>query len=160
MKNNLFSNTKEFNDFCLKIISGESTADTALDLMKSRYFAYTSQNIDYIMNTHDPDTLSEISKEVLTEWSIHSKWISLEILDCKKGEKNDSEGIVEFKAIYEVCGVTHTHHEKSLFLKKDNKWFYNSAMPVDLTVKNENKTERNDPCFCGSGKKYKKCCGK
>ncbi len=60
MKNNLFSNTKEFNDFCLKIISGESTADTALDLMKSRYFAYTSQNIDYIMNTHDPDTLSEI----------------------------------------------------------------------------------------------------
>ncbi|WP_091659754.1 SEC-C metal-binding domain-containing protein [Alteribacillus iranensis] len=21
------------------------------------------------------------------------------------------------------------------------------------------KRERNDPCFCGSGKKYKKCCG-
>ncbi len=25
---------------------------------------------------------------------------------------------------------------------------------------NENKTGRNDPCPCGSGKKYKKCCGK
>ena len=24
----------------------------------------------------------------------------------------------------------------------------------------ENKTERNDPCPCGSGKKFKKCCGK
>ena len=24
----------------------------------------------------------------------------------------------------------------------------------------ENKTGRNDPCPCGSGKKYKKCCGK
>ena len=28
------------------------------------------------------------------------------------------------------------------------------------TVINENKIGRNDPCPCGSGKKYKKCCGK
>lgn len=28
------------------------------------------------------------------------------------------------------------------------------------TVRNENKIGRNDPCPCGSGKKYKKCCGK
>lgn len=27
------------------------------------------------------------------------------------------------------------------------------------TVVNENKIGRNDPCPCGSGKKYKKCCG-
>ena len=26
-------------------------------------------------------------------------------------------------------------------------------------VRNENKIGRNDPCPCGSGKKYKKCCG-
>ncbi|HAE62987.1 MAG TPA: SEC-C domain-containing protein [Eubacteriaceae bacterium] len=28
------------------------------------------------------------------------------------------------------------------------------------TVVNESKVGRNDPCPCGSGKKYKKCCGK
>lgn len=28
------------------------------------------------------------------------------------------------------------------------------------TIVNENKVGRNDPCACGSGKKYKKCCGK
>ncbi len=28
------------------------------------------------------------------------------------------------------------------------------------TVRNEVKIGRNDPCPCGSGKKYKKCCGK
>ena len=28
------------------------------------------------------------------------------------------------------------------------------------TVRNENKVGRNDLCPCGSGKKYKKCCGK
>ncbi|WP_235988914.1 SEC-C metal-binding domain-containing protein [Aquibacillus kalidii] len=28
-----------------------------------------------------------------------------------------------------------------------------------VPVVNERKIGRNDPCFCGSGKKYKKCCG-
>ena len=28
------------------------------------------------------------------------------------------------------------------------------------TIRNEKKIGRNDPCPCGSGKKYKKCCGK
>ena len=28
------------------------------------------------------------------------------------------------------------------------------------SVRNENKVGRNDACPCGSGKKYKKCCGK
>ncbi|MGL5633861.1 MAG: SEC-C metal-binding domain-containing protein [Sarcina sp.] len=28
------------------------------------------------------------------------------------------------------------------------------------TIVNEVKVGRNDPCTCGSGKKYKKCCGK
>ncbi len=34
------------------------------------------------------------------------------------------------------------------------------SKPVTKTpVRNENKVGRNDPCPCGSGKKYKKCCG-
>jgi len=33
-------------------------------------------------------------------------------------------------------------------------------VPETKTVKHEgSKTGRNDPCPCGSGKKYKKCCG-
>ena len=31
---------------------------------------------------------------------------------------------------------------------------------VKTPVKNDNKVGRNDPCPCGSGKKYKQCCGK
>ena len=30
---------------------------------------------------------------------------------------------------------------------------------VKMTVKKGQKVGRNDPCPCGSGKKYKKCCG-
>jgi uncharacterized protein YecA (UPF0149 family) len=29
-----------------------------------------------------------------------------------------------------------------------------------VRAKEQNKIGRNDPCFCGSGKKFKKCCGK
>ncbi|UCE60305.1 MAG: SEC-C domain-containing protein [Phycisphaerales bacterium] len=31
--------------------------------------------------------------------------------------------------------------------------------PVE-TIHADDKPQRNDPCPCGSGKKYKKCCGK
>lgn len=40
--------------------------------------------------------------------------------------------------------------------KKEIKRSYNSTK----TVVKEDKVGRNDPCTCGSGKKYKKCCGK
>ena len=33
------------------------------------------------------------------------------------------------------------------------------AAPAKQPVLNKNKAGRNDPCPCGSGKKYKKCCG-
>ena len=29
---------------------------------------------------------------------------------------------------------------------------------IDTTIRIEKKPGRNEPCFCGSGKKYKKCC--
>ena len=34
-----------------------------------------------------------------------------------------------------------------------------SKASTNTPVRNENKVGRNDPCPCGSGKKYKKCCG-
>lgn len=47
------------------------------------------------------------------------------------------------------------------------KWFCNSPISKRKRVNCKapsivlNKTQgRNDPCLCGSGKKYKKCCGK
>lgn len=40
--------------------------------------------------------------------------------------------------------------------RKEIKKAYNATK----TVVKENKTGRNDPCLCGSGKKHKKCCGK
>jgi len=35
----------------------------------------------------------------------------------------------------------------------------NTGGKIQPLVKKEKKVGRNDPCPCGSGKKYKKCCG-
>ncbi|MEK7817896.1 MAG: SEC-C metal-binding domain-containing protein, partial [Actinomycetota bacterium] len=34
-----------------------------------------------------------------------------------------------------------------------------AAAPAAATPRKVDKVGRNDPCPCGSGKKYKKCCG-
>lgn len=45
-------------------------------------------------------------------------------------------------------------------LSKEKRNEIKTAYNKTKTVVNENKIGRNDPCPCGSGKKYKKCCGK
>ncbi len=42
---------------------------------------------------------------------------------------------------------------------KDAHESHGGENTVKKTVVNKNKVGRNDPCPCGSGKKYKKCCG-
>ncbi|MBP5565558.1 MAG: SEC-C domain-containing protein [Lachnospiraceae bacterium] len=44
-----------------------------------------------------------------------------------------------------------TEDEKKALYKEQN---------ASTTIKKEEKVYPNDPCPCGSGKKYKKCCGK
>ena len=46
-----------------------------------------------------------------------------------------------------------------IFTKEQRNEFYREQKAAG-TVRNENKIGRNDPCPCGSGKKYKKCCGR
>lgn len=144
----------------IDMVEGREVPKTAEDMMKSRYAAYTVGAIDYIMETHDPATREGISKEETEEWAKSSEWLGLEILSTVAGTEEDEQGIVEFKATFKEDGEEQVHHEKSAFVKKDGKWYYHGWLPLQGTIVKEKKIGRNDPCPCGSGKKYKKCCGK
>ena len=48
---------------------------------------------------------------------------------------------------------------KEIYSEEELKRFYKEQKESG-TVRKEKKIGRNDPCPCGSGKKYKKCCGK
>ena len=133
---------------------------TAEELMRARYHAYETCDMEFIKESHDPDNTEGIDWAECEKWARESQWLGLEIISIIKGGEDDKDGIVEFKATYIENGKTIVHHERSYFVKKNGVWFYQKWLPITSTRINENKVGRNDPCPCGSGKKYKKCCGK
>jgi SEC-C motif-containing protein len=160
MKNCPCGRELTYEECCKPYILGEKTPLTAEDTMRSRYTAYVVGEVDYIYNTHNPRTRDGLSKEEIKHWSESTAWNKLEIIETVDGQEKDLEGIVEFKGYYEEKGETLFHHERSLFKKVDGKWLYDTALSLQKTIVKDTKVGRNDPCPCGSGKKYKKCCGK
>ncbi len=147
---------KSYAECCEPVINGEKSADSAETLMRSRYTAYTTQNIDYILATTHVSKTSELNVDEVKEWSRTTNWQKLEIIETPKPDQ------VEFVAYYRDGAEMKKHHELATFKLEDGKWyFFDAEFPKPGTVVNsEKKVGRNDPCPCGSGKKYKKCCGK
>lgn len=154
------SSGKKYSVCCNPIITGAKKGETAESVMRARYSAYAKGEVDYIVNTLDPDVRDSYDRDEIKHWSETSKWMSLEIKRTEKGQKNDKEGIVEFIAIYEEDSMIFKHHEVSMFLQKDNQWFFKDGELAshEPIVRSAKKVGRNDACPCGSGKKYKKCC--
>ena len=62
-----------------------------------------------------------------------------------------NEGFVSFVARFREHNKNGAIIERSRFLKENGQWYYiEGTRPI---------IGRNDPCPCGSGKKFKKCCG-
>lgn len=130
--------------------------------MRSRYSAYVVGKIPYIAETNDPETGMDFDAESAEAWSKQSEWLGLEIIGTRDGKVGDASGEVEFAARYKVGDKEETHHEISLFRfdSKKERWYYRDGKTLRKPVqRTEPKVGRNDPCGCGSGKKYKKCCG-
>lgn len=60
---------------------------TAEELMRARYNAYVTGDIEFIKNTHDPDNMSGIDWAESENWSRESEWLGLEIVNTEKGLK-------------------------------------------------------------------------
>ncbi len=149
-------------DCCGPFVAGKKKPETAEQLMRSRYCAFVLGNVDYIMKTHHPSTVSEIDRKGVEAWSKSSEWKGLEIVDTQAGGKDDDSGEVEFIAKFGVRGLVQTHHERAEFKRDKGRWFFVDGKQIgsDPVVRDTPRIGRNDPCSCGSGKKYKKCCGK
>lgn len=93
------------------------------------------------------------------EWFEQCEWTQLEIIAAPEITKHSNEGIVEFKAYYNLAGTAHILHERSKFMKLNTQWYYVAGQKKNPLIETSNKIGRNDACICGSGKKTKKCCG-
>jgi SEC-C motif domain protein len=152
-----------FAHCCEPFLAGSAVPETAEKTMRSRYTAYARANIPYLMETLHPENRDEGDEEAARRWAERSDWTGLDIVATEGGGAGDSEGRVEFVARFrDRKGETHSHHEVSRFLKVDGRWLFRDGHgPEQAPVRNASpKVGRNDPCPCGSGKKYKKCCEK
>ena len=153
---------KSFGECCGPVLSGQRKVSTAAELMCARYSAYAVGDIKFLFNSSGPEVRAEFDEKASQEWSKAATWQGLKVLKTEKGGPDDDEGCVEFVASYTANGQACQHHEKSLFKKLDGEWrFIDGVIEGRAPIHREvPKIGRNDPCPCGSGKKYKHCCGK
>lgn len=132
--------------------------ETAEQLMRSRYSAYVTRKIDYLISTHDQDTRADFNPLAAGQWASKADWKRLDIISVLKGRTSDDVGMVEFIAWYLHDGRLTCHHERSNFRRLDGHWAYSdgSSKAPDRVIA---ALGRNDPCPCGSGHKFKKCHG-
>ncbi|WP_428624997.1 YchJ family protein [Sedimenticola sp.] len=157
----LCGSSKPAADCCNPVINGERHAVTAEELMRARYTAFATGAIDFLSSSLHPDHRDDHDVAATRRWAENSEWLGLQIVKCERGDAQDVEGVVEFIATFKEKGVVRRHHERSRFSKVDNEWFFVDGELVlpETKINQSPKVGRNDPCPCGSGKKYKKCCG-
>lgn len=124
--------------------------------MRSRFCAFKTQKYRYLIDTF----LSKAGKETLTidDFDYSINWLGLRIVAKERGESTDDIGYVEFVAFFEPSNnqlyTFEQLHERSYFEKHNGRWYYVSGQHLP-----DIKLGRNETCFCGSGKKFKKCHG-
>ena len=135
---------------CARFISHQAVAENAQQLMRSRYTAYVLNDLDYLQQSWHPDYCPEGFKLDET-----IKWLKLDILGClTEGDKAE----VEFEALFLVDGKVEAMREKSQFVVDQGRWLYTTGDMVEPDSKSW-KPGRNETCPCGSGIKFKRCCG-
>jgi SEC-C motif domain protein len=136
--------------------------------MRSRYSAFGRGQADYLLATHHVSQRQSNDLITLTRSVKKNRWANLLIISTQKGQAKDDTGVVEFVAAYRtvVSMVTRALaggtgpdivlqlHERSQFVKEGDRWFYTVGDILELY-----EPKRTQPCWCGSGKKFKQCHG-
>ena len=147
-----------YGDCCGPYISGQRRAPTAETLMRSRYTAYAREEVDYILHPQAPESRKPSLEREVLRFAQTADFLGLTIEHTDGGGDGDARGTVEFTARYQVDGNRHVMRERSHFRCDDEAgWYYVNGSPAPS--RSAGKVGRNAPCPCGSGKKYKRCCG-
>jgi SEC-C motif-containing protein len=138
-------------------LSGAQPATTAEELMRSRFTAHVARDWRYLHHTYRPTS----RKPYVDEGdAAEIAWTRLSIHAHEPGATPDL-AFVDFAAHYATEEGEQALHERSEFARIDGKWLYtrtvrNGPPPAKPAAP---KVGRNEPCPCGSGKKFKHCCG-
>lgn len=118
--------------------------------MRSRYCAYALGRVEYLRDTWHPDT-----RPAQLDLA-GPQWIGLTVTAVQGGGPEATTGEVTFIAHYLAEGQPGELCERSRFRREAGHWFY---LGGDVDTRVQPKVGRNTPCPCGSGRKFKRCCG-
>ncbi len=128
--------------------------------MRSRFTAFVRGDFDHIANTYAKDMRDRFKPSAAESMANSVRWISLAISDTNGGGEDDDTGMVEFSARFKEGGKLKLHHERSNFRREEGRWVYVDGITnPEGRPRRLEKVGRNEACPCGSGRKYKKCCG-
>jgi SEC-C motif domain protein len=148
---------KPFEFCCGPLIAGRP-APSAEALMRSRYSAFVIGDLDYLQKTSAGEAALKFNRTELALSLAGTEWLGLEILNTEAGQVGDDSGSVTFTARFRENGRLHVQGERSEFRRIGGEWRYVSG-EVAASPATAARVGRNDPCPCGSGKKFKKCHG-
>ena len=151
-----------YSQCCAPQLEAGKPAPTAEALMRARYSAYALGKIDFLVDSLAPESRHDFDRKAVAHWSTQSQWLGLDILSTEAGQAGDSEGVVEFVAHFVLDGEERAHRERSRFRfeSEDGRWYFVAEVKRKTApIVRGDQPGRNDPCPCGSGKKFKKCCG-
>ena len=101
---------------CAPLHRGLKRAETAEQLIRSRYSAFVRAEVGYLLATHpDPNRDDKVRRAELLRSCRQTRWLGLTIREVRAGGSDDLEGTVEFEARYRG-GVL---KETSLFQRRN-----------------------------------------
>lgn len=142
---------KMYSSCCGEFHHGNKLPETAEKLMRSRYTAFSLNNLSYIQDTMQGNAAKKFSEPETNEDQSSHELLGLDVTRQYIDKKNPHHAFVEFRVLHQFEKKFDVTQELSEFSRINGKWFY-----VDGKTQ---KSSRNDPCPCHSGKKFKKCHG-
>ncbi len=147
----------DFSACCEPIITGKRPAATAEQLMRARFTGHVANANEFLHNTYLPSSRQPYVEEADMA---PLPWTRL-VIHSHEPEVKPDVSYVDFTAYFIAEGGAQGElHEKSEFQRIGGRWIFtrtlrNGPAPIKSTAP---KAGRNDPCPCGSGKKFKHCC--
>lgn len=145
-----------FEACCGPLLAGQKRPATAEALMRSRFTAHVADDQAYLHRTYQATARLPFVEDTSGQ---PTKWTRLVVHSHEAGQNPDT-AFVEFSAFYVDETGEHVLQEKSQFACVSGQWLYTRSVregPAPFKSAAP-KAGRNDPCPCGSGKKFKHCC--
>ncbi|MCT7943027.1 YchJ family protein [Shewanella holmiensis] len=152
-----------YKECCQGFHTNAEQAESAEQLMRSRYCAFVVNAFDYLIKTHHQTYLNGLTAAQLALGN--TQWLGLAVLehglidshhvDFVTDLESSLQAFVTFKAWYKHGKSVDAIFERSHFVQQNGQWFYTQGVQMEAAL-----PKRNDACVCHSGKKFKLCCGK